>query len=235
MRRCFSCWTSGNEHLILDGMHPADARLRHSRTPRSSRRSGRGSCGSWRARTSRCGRWPRNRPERRLVEQPDRGGHHTFLRYTVARQIALDRPAHGRQRAGELLDPAELERVLTRSPGRWYKYADAGGVGPRRLQVPIWSAQIQTSVQAGGTARPRMRSSTWSSRTGRPFASSKENPRPRRRRVMPGADGSTRWGRGMERYPPSTASTNGDGCFSQGDAVTTTDVPVVSTDATQGA
>jgi hypothetical protein len=56
---------------------------------------------------------------------------------------------------------------------------------------PSGLGQIQTSVQAGGTAMARMRVSSRWERIGRPLGPMYVKPRPARLRRMPGFSGST--------------------------------------------
>src|SRR4051812_9493174 len=67
---------------------------------------------------------------------------------------------------------------------------------------PIGCTQIHTSRQAGGIASVAMRARTSSSSTRRPSSSRYSKTLPRRRRWMPGEEGSTRLRRGTDGVYP---------------------------------
>ena len=113
------------------------------------------------------------RPERPLVEQPDRERERLLLREATRPERVVALFPQARQRLREPLDPVELLDVPARTPRLVIQVlSPPRRIRPERLEVPVGSGQIQTSSHAGGIASDRIRSMVASSVTGRPGGSS---------------------------------------------------------------
>ena len=128
-------------------------------------------------------------PDQRQLEQADDRREDLLAGQARPAEVAVDLLADRRQRPGERDEPLVLRRF---APGP----VSGGGSGnclrPRASRPVAWrwpsgSGQIQTSVQAGGIASDRIRSSVSRSRIRRPSGSTYVKPRPARRRLMPGS------------------------------------------------
>jgi hypothetical protein len=112
---------------------------------------------------------------------------------SLARSFRMIRRSRGSVRAKSSIFSNFCWSRRSRQRG-WYRYClrPAASI-PVACRCPVRCRQIQTSVQAGGIASSRMRPRVSSEETRSPPASMYSKPRPRRRRVIPGCEQSTRF------------------------------------------
>src|SRR6184192_1993917 len=93
-----------------------------------------------------------------LLEEPDDRGQHLLQRHAGPFQIAVGVLADLWQGGGEGQHPVVLDRVADLAPARVIAILLAPpSITPGRLEMARGSGQIQTSVHAGGMARPLIR------------------------------------------------------------------------------
>ncbi len=117
--------------------------------------------------------------DQRDLEEPHHRRQHLLAREARAAELRVHRGADPRQRGGEGDHPLVLGLVAHLAEARVIAVLLAPPrVAPGRLEVPVGARADQTSVQAGGMARCRIRSTCSGSRSALPWRSRKRNPFP---------------------------------------------------------